>query len=277
MEEFPIQPYLSCYGNILFYNIPAGTYTWSSAGCGRVSTGYLYVDGSKSYTIRICPSPTQECCLNGCLGNGAYGCWQCITPPTATLSTSTTTTGQAATTIPETTTSTPATTAPPLPDTFSLSGYITGDVTAAISIQLKGSDSRTVITNEDGYYEFSDLENGYYAITPHSEDCAFEPDNYSIQNLTRDVSYMDFVAAQREEDPRCPSVVLYGEQSEETKRLRYFRDNVLSKTREGREYIKLYYQWSPVISEVMEKDAAFKEGVKDVIDGILPLIRPGIE
>jgi hypothetical protein len=166
---------------------------------------------------------------------------------------------------------------PPVPDTFSLSGYITGNVDADISIELKGSDSRTCITDEDGYYEFSDLENGYYAVTPHSDACEFEPPNYVIQNLTRDVSYMDFVATQREEELGCLSEVLYGEQSEETKLLRCFRDNVLSKTWEGRQYIRLYYQWSPVIVAVMEKDGVFKGEVKDLIDGIVPLIRKGLD
>jgi len=144
-------------------------------------------------------------------------------------------------------------------------------------IQLKGYDSRTCITNEDGYYEFSDLDNGYYAITPHGEGCTFEPPNYVVQSLTRDVSYMDFVATHTEQQLPCPLEVLYGEESEETKLLRYFRDNVLSKTQEGREYIKLYYHWSPAIREVIEKDEAFKQGIKEVIDGVVPLIRKGLD
>ena len=269
--------YLSCDDMVLFSNIPAGTYSWSSSGCGRVSMGYLSVDGVTSYRIRICPSPTQKCCVNGCLGRGSYGCWQCIMPQTATSSTTTTKAPQATTTIPETTTSSPESTTQPNADTFTLSGYITGDVTADISLQLKGSDSRTAVTNEDGYYEFFVLENGYYAVTPHKEGWEFEPPHYVIQNLTRDVSYMDFVAILREEGPPCPLEMLYGEESEETKILRRFRDNVLSRTQKGREYIQLYYRWAPVISEVMEQDEAFQANVKDLIDGVLPLIRAGIK
>ncbi len=41
----------------------------------------------------------------------------------------------------------------------------------------------------------------------------------------------------------CPVLCGLGEDSEETELLRYFRDEVLKKTAEGREIIKLYYQW----------------------------------
>ena len=42
--------------------------------------------------------------------------------------------------------------------------------------------------------------------------------------------------------PCCPFEQIYGEHSEETELLRYFRDNVLNQTPEGQEIIKLYYQ-----------------------------------
>ena len=73
----------------------------------------------------------------------------------------------------------------------------------------------------------------------------------------------------------CPSEAIYGEYSEETELLRYFRDDVLSKTPEGQELIKMYYEWSPVIARVIEKDEEFKAELKEMIDGVLPLIVPG--
>ena len=76
---------------------------------------------------------------------------------------------------------------------------------------------------------------------------------------------------------RCLLLPLYGENSEETELLRNFRDNVLSKTPEGQELIRLYYEWSPTIVKVMEKDEEFKKQVKEMVDGILPLIREAIE
>jgi len=60
--------------------------------------------------------------------------------------------------------------------------------------------------------------------------------------------------------------------SAETVLLRYIRDNVLSKIHEGRELIKLYYQWSPVIVKAMEADEEFKEDVKELVDAVMGMV-----
>jgi hypothetical protein len=59
---------------------------------------------------------------------------------------------------------------------------------------------------------------------------------------------------------------------EEVELLRYFRDNVLNKTTEGQELIRLYYELIPAIAKAMEEDEEFKEELKKIIDGTLPLI-----
>ena len=51
--------------------------------------------------------------------------------------------------------------------------------------------------------------------------------------------------------------------------LRYFKDTVLNQTPEGRELIKLFYYWSPLLVRVMEEDDAFTEEIKEMIDGML--------
>jgi len=71
----------------------------------------------------------------------------------------------------------------------------------------------------------------------------------------------------------CPVEKIYGELSQEAELLMYFRDNILSDTPEGQEIIRLYYEWSPVIVEKMEEDEVFKQDIKEMIDGVLPLIR----
>jgi hypothetical protein len=76
---------------------------------------------------------------------------------------------------------------------------------------------------------------------------------------------------------RCPSEAIYGEQSSETELLHNFRDNVLSKTPEGRALIKLYYLWSPYIVKAMEQDEEFKAEIKQMIDGVLPMIERAVE
>ena len=75
----------------------------------------------------------------------------------------------------------------------------------------------------------------------------------------------------------CFSSFVYGEGSEEVDLLRDFRDNVLSQTQAGQEIIELYYQWSPVIVKAMEEDEGFKEQLREMIDGVLELIRGEVE
>lgn len=75
----------------------------------------------------------------------------------------------------------------------------------------------------------------------------------------------------------CPSTEIYGEGSSEAALLRIVRDNLLSRTPEGQELIKLYYQWSPVIVKTMKTDEAFKEELKTIINELLPLIEQTVE
>ena len=75
----------------------------------------------------------------------------------------------------------------------------------------------------------------------------------------------------------CPLSVLYGSDSEEVKLLRYFRDNVLTRTPEGRELIKIYYQWAAFIVMAMEQNEFFKEEVRTTIDEMLPLIQKTLQ
>jgi hypothetical protein len=75
----------------------------------------------------------------------------------------------------------------------------------------------------------------------------------------------------------CPILCGLGEGSEETELLRTFRDEVLDKSAEGREIIKLYYQWGPLVARAMEADEEFKEEVTEIIEEILPMVGESIE
>lgn len=87
-------------------------------------------------------------------------------------------------------------------------------------------------------------------------------------------SYGSSVRAVRsiQNGPLCPIELIYGEQSAQTKRLRHFRDTILSKPSEGQELIELYYLWSPSIVKAMEEDEEFKGEIKGMIDSVLPVI-----
>jgi hypothetical protein len=67
----------------------------------------------------------------------------------------------------------------------------------------------------------------------------------------------------------CPVEEIYGKDAAEVQLLRFVRDNLLSKTPEGREIIELYYTWSPAVSKALREDRAFKKKVQSVIDSFL--------
>jgi len=90
-----------------------------------------------------------------------------------------------------------------------------------------------------------------------------------------DVSYNDtfqFTENFTIEEGACAIRQIYGDNGGTTQLLRSVRDNVLQTTPEGREMIKLYYQWSPVIVKAIEADEAFKGEVKEIIDEIVPIV-----
>ena len=85
-------------------------------------------------------------------------------------------------------------------------------------------------------------------------------------------STVDFLKQFDSSPSTCTAEKIYGVYSKETEILRHFRDNVLSKTPEGQEIIRLYYQWSPAIVKAMEEDEGFKQDVKEMIEGVLELV-----
>ncbi len=46
----------------------------------------------------------------------------------------------------------------------------------------------------------------------------------------------------------------------------------MNQTPEGREIIRLYYQWSPILVTAMEADGEFKKWLMETIDSVLPMI-----
>lgn len=75
----------------------------------------------------------------------------------------------------------------------------------------------------------------------------------------------------------CALLKIYSADSEEIEILRNVRDTVLNQTHTGKELIRLYYVWSPVIIKAMEEDEVCKGDVKEMIDEMLQLIEEGIE
>jgi hypothetical protein len=78
-------------------------------------------------------------------------------------------------------------------------------------------------------------------------------------------------------DNHCAAEAIYGENSEQTELLREYRDNVLSKTLEGQEIIKVYYKLSPTVTKLLEQRPLLKNRAKAFIDSMLPGIRKKVE
>lgn len=75
-----------------------------------------------------------------------------------------------------------------------------------------------------------------------------------------------------EKSTGCVAEEIYGENSEEVALLRYLRDNLLAQTPAGQEIIRLYYELSPAIVQIMEEDEVFKAQVKEMVNGVLESI-----
>jgi len=62
---------------------------------------------------------------------------------------------------------------------------------------------------------------------------------------------------------QCPCLAeeIYGENPEEVALLRNFRDESLTKTVSGQELIRIYYQCSPALVRIIEKDEVLKENL----------------
>ena len=71
----------------------------------------------------------------------------------------------------------------------------------------------------------------------------------------------------------CPVELIYGDHSEESNRIRLFRDTILNSTQEGQELIRLYYQLSPLYVDLMKRDESILREVKKLLDGYMPALK----
>ncbi len=186
-----------------------------------------------------------------------------VTTTTTTPGSSTTTSTGITTTIITATTTVPST-------SHTIAGMVMGEISDGVTVTLEGDLSQGTVTDPGGYYEFLNLpDGGSFILRPELEGYEFDPPEHEIPNLINDELNIDFMSSVA---PLCPTEVIYGEDSEEVKLLRVLRDEVLSKTPEGREVIKQYYNFSPLLVEAMKGDEEFKNEVEDIIDEVLTQI-----
>jgi hypothetical protein len=76
---------------------------------------------------------------------------------------------------------------------------------------------------------------------------------------------------------QCVAETVYGEHSEEIEVLREYRDKVLCKSATGRQMIKTYYELSPAVSEVLQKNDTARASARRVLDSLMPAIREKVK
>ena len=79
--------------------------------------------------------------------------------------------------------------------TYSISGTITGDIQAGVTIAISGPVSKTTATNSSGNYSFTGLSNGTYTVTPSLSGYSFSPSSKQVTIAGANVTGIDFVAS----------------------------------------------------------------------------------
>jgi len=78
---------------------------------------------------------------------------------------------------------------------YYVKGYVrdsSGTGIGGVTMRLSGDTSRTVITEVNGYYEFSNLAFGNYTLTPSKSGWRFSPSNYAYSPLNKDKDNQNF-------------------------------------------------------------------------------------
>ncbi|MDY6862849.1 MAG: DNRLRE domain-containing protein [Thermodesulfobacteriota bacterium] len=108
-------------------------------------------------------------------------------------------------------------------------------------------------------------------------------DPYTHQNVASRESEDPFdfppfiIITTKEGEPPCPAEAILKEDKKTIHLLRSFRDLVLSKTPEGKNYIRLYYENVPEISRLLLKDYDLMIRTRKVLKRLLPAIKFMVE
>ncbi|MFC1566743.1 carboxypeptidase regulatory-like domain-containing protein [bacterium] len=79
---------------------------------------------------------------------------------------------------------------------YSINGYIkdsNGVIVSGSTVTLSGAANVTLVTDNNGYYEFRSLTKGDYTITPSHQDYSFTPTNKTYSQLSNDQENQNFL------------------------------------------------------------------------------------
>lgn len=74
-----------------------------------------------------------------------------------------------------------------------ITGRITGDIQAGITLTLSGDGTGTAVTDADGGYRFDGLARGSYILTPEKDGYTFDPESRTITLPGDDATAVDFM------------------------------------------------------------------------------------
>jgi len=151
--------------------------------------------------------------------------------------------------------------------TSSIEGVITdalsGEVIEGAEIMV---DPGTFFTTTDfeGSYTISDIRAGSYTLYISHE--GYFPYLRGHIEVVKDESVTLDIKLQP-----CPFSVL-GLSNEKLKKLRRFRDEILSQNKMGRRLVSLFYQHAPTISRCISSDPAFKARLVGLLNVLVPKV-----
>jgi hypothetical protein len=80
------------------------------------------------------------------------------------------------------------------PETWSISGTVSGPVSQGVTVTLGGASGAATTTDVTGHYSFSGLPDGSYTVTPSLGGYAFDPASRSVSVSGADTTGQDFIA-----------------------------------------------------------------------------------
>jgi hypothetical protein len=106
---------------------------------------------------------------------------------------------------------------------------------------------------------------GQTCLTCHSTDCAPAPTTTTTAAVTTTTTTAEPAGP-------CPAEAALGEDDARLDTLRAFRDQVLAKNPNGQKMIRMYYDASAAVVQMMDKDPALRESARKYLESIMPAI-----
>lgn len=133
---------------------------------------------------------------------------------------------------------------------------------------VQSSNSTQVYSFPGGYYTMVHIT-GDFDLAASAEGYPSQTKEFSMENGA--VEEVNFRLGSCSAIP-CFLEDLFGSGSREVRALQRFRDEVLASHAAGCGVIDLYYNISPVLKDITDNNEVMKRALKEIINGMLPLI-----